>query len=103
MTGGPVRIEHIRRGAPLRLTVDGVETTGFEGEHLSTVLMASGRIAWRQSPMRKEPRGLFCGIGICFECLVEVEGQGIVRACQTTARDGMRLRTIDLGPTGAHP
>jgi predicted molibdopterin-dependent oxidoreductase YjgC len=103
MTGGPVRVKHIRRGAPVRLTVDGVEVTGFEGEHLSTVLMADGRIAWRRSPKRREPRGLFCGIGICFECMVEVEGQGIVRACQTTARDGMHLRTVDSGSTGASP
>jgi len=93
MKGVPVRIESYRRGPALRVILDGVELLGFEGEYLSTVLMANGKMAWRRSLIRGERRGLFCGIGICFECLVQVEGRGIVRACQVRAFDGMRVRT----------
>ena len=39
------------------------------------------------------PRGLFCGMGVCFDCLVSVDGRDGVRACMTPVRDGMRIET----------
>ena len=100
MTGSPARVESVRRGMPVRFEVDGVEIESFEGERVSTALLASGRMAWRQSLKLGEPRGLFCGIGICYDCLIEIEGQGITRACQTRVCQGMRART--LRTSGAH-
>lgn len=94
MNRGPVRIQHVRRGPAVQLTIDGVDLMAFEGELLSTALLASGRIAFRKSEKLREPRGLFCGIGICFECRVDVQGQGTLRACQTVVREGMRVLTV---------
>ncbi|HET8678754.1 MAG TPA: (2Fe-2S)-binding protein [bacterium] len=97
MNGGPVRIEHVRRGPAVQLVIDGTEMTAFEGEVLSTALLAAGRMTFRRSEKLREPRGLFCSIGICFECVVRVEGLGTVRACQTAVRNGMRVETITVG------
>jgi len=41
------------------------------------------------------PRGPLCGMGICFECRVELDGRAGVRSCMTTCRDGMSVRTGD--------
>jgi hypothetical protein len=86
----------VRRGDPVQLIVNDAPLPAFEGERLSTALLASGLLSWRRSQILREPRGLYCGIGICFECIVDVENMGVVRACQTLVRDGMRVRTIRL-------
>ena len=41
--------------------------------------------------------GLFCGIGACQGCLVEVEGRGVVEACLTIPHDGMRVNRVHNG------
>ncbi|MFH2037980.1 MAG: 2Fe-2S iron-sulfur cluster-binding protein, partial [Chloroflexota bacterium] len=49
-------------------------------------LLASGRIVFRLTSNRGEARGLYCGMGICYECIVTVNGRPNVRACQTLAQ-----------------
>ena len=39
------------------------------------------------------PRGIFCGMGVCFDCLVTVDGLAEQRACMTPVRRGMRVQT----------
>ncbi|NKZ05518.1 (2Fe-2S)-binding protein [Actinomadura latina] len=81
-----------RREIPLRITVDGEPLTGIEGQTIAGVLLASGRLAWREGPSGS-PRGVFCGIGACFDCLVTVNGVRDVRACRRRARDGDAVAT----------
>ncbi|MFG1852121.1 (2Fe-2S)-binding protein [Actinomadura geliboluensis] len=81
-----------RRDVPLRITVDGAPLTGVTGQTIAGVLMAAGRTAWRESPSGT-PRGVFCGIGACFDCLVTVNGVPDVRACRRRARDGDAVTT----------
>jgi len=76
-----------RRAAPLRITVDGEPLTGVAGQTIAGVLLAAGRRAWRRGPSGA-PRGVFCGIGVCFDCVVTVNGERDVRACRRRARDG---------------
>jgi D-hydroxyproline dehydrogenase subunit gamma len=80
--------------APFALLVDGRPVPAAAGQSIAAALLAAGRPALRRSP-RGAPRGLYCGIGICQECRVEVEGRGTVRACLTPAEPGMRVR-LDL-------
>jgi hypothetical protein len=87
----------IERGRPVELIVDGVVVPAFEGESVAAALLATGRRALRVSPRRAEPRGMYCGIGLCFECLMAVDGGAAVRTCQTPVRDGMRLTTLPAG------
>ncbi|MBB2958615.1 (2Fe-2S)-binding protein [Pseudoclavibacter helvolus] len=77
-----------RAERPVRITVDGESVEGIEGQSIAGVLLGSGRISWRETAVAGKPRGLFCGIGVCFDCLVTVDGVPDVRACQRRACDG---------------
>jgi predicted molibdopterin-dependent oxidoreductase YjgC len=83
----------VPEGRIVRWTFDGEEVRAFEGQTIAAALLAAGRRIWRYTSRRREPRGLFCGMGICFDCLVRVEGRPNVRACQTPVREGMRVET----------
>jgi predicted molibdopterin-dependent oxidoreductase YjgC len=82
----------VERGRAISITVDGVALLAHEGETIAGALLASGRRAWRHT-RRGEPRGLFCGIGLCFDCLVRVNGTSDVRACLTPVAAGMVVET----------
>jgi hypothetical protein len=82
----------------LTISVDGRPVDGVRGQTLAGVLLASGSLAWRRTSVTGAPRGAFCGIGICFDCLVVVNGQRDVRACQRRAVDGDVLTTQDSLP-----
>lgn len=76
-----------------RLTFDGQPLEFRPGQTVGAALMAAGILSWRHTTRRGDPRGLFCGIGVCFDCLVSVDGVPNQRACLTIARDGMRITT----------
>ena len=86
-----------RRDRPLTVTVDGEPLSGIEGQSLAGVLLASGRLSWRRGPSGA-PRGVFCGIGACSDCLVTVNAERDVRACRRPARDGDVLTTQSRAP-----
>ncbi|MFF5261216.1 (2Fe-2S)-binding protein [Actinomadura viridis] len=88
-----------RRESVLRLTVDGEPLEGVAGQTVAGVLLAAGRRAWREAPSGA-PRGVFCGIGVCFDCLVTVNGERDVRACRRRARDGDAVTTQARTPGG---
>jgi predicted molibdopterin-dependent oxidoreductase YjgC len=88
-----MRIEaDTQRGPAITITVDGMPLQTFLGETIAGALLAGGRRAWRRTP-QGEPRGFFCGIGICFDCTVTVDGIPYVRACLTPVSDGMVVKT----------
>jgi predicted molibdopterin-dependent oxidoreductase YjgC len=66
-----------------------VEFTG--GQTVGAALTAAGIRSWRTTRHRGRPRGLFCGIGICFDCLVTIDGSPNERACLAEAADGMAV------------
>ena len=87
--------------APVTISVDGVSASGAVGQSLAGVILASGKLGFRRTSTRGRLRGLFCGIGVCFDCLVEVNGQRDVRACQRRAADGDVVTTQrDQRPSG---
>ena len=65
----------------------GSPVAALPGEPLGAALLAAGRRVCRTTPSGG-PRGLFCGIGVCQECLVTVDGVPNERACMTAARPG---------------
>ncbi|MBL1116260.1 (2Fe-2S)-binding protein [Streptomyces sp. 110] len=77
--------------SPYRLTFDGTAVTALPGQSVGAALVAAGIVAWRTTRREGRPRGLFCGIGVCFDCLITVDGHPGQRACLVPARDGMRL------------
>lgn len=80
------------RGAVVRMTFDGAPIEAHEGETVAAALWAAGVRAVRRSTVLQQPRGVFCNMGICFECLVRVDGRD-VRSCVTPVRDGMAVET----------
>jgi predicted molibdopterin-dependent oxidoreductase YjgC len=74
------------------LFVNGVAVTMPEGSMVSAAIMTTGVTLFRRS-VTGEPRGPLCGMGICFECRVTIDGEAHCRSCQTVCRDGMDVRT----------
>jgi predicted molibdopterin-dependent oxidoreductase YjgC len=81
----------------VHLTFDGEEARALEGQTVAAALMATGRRSWRTTSRRGEPRGFFCGMGVCFDCLVKVDGRPNMRACQVPVVEGMQVE-IQQGP-----
>jgi predicted molibdopterin-dependent oxidoreductase YjgC len=81
----------LARGPELTVTLDGRPVTAHAGETVATVLIAEGHDATRTT-VRGEPRGVFCGMGVCFDCLVVVDGVPNTRACMTWVAEGMEIR-----------
>jgi predicted molibdopterin-dependent oxidoreductase YjgC len=86
----PVERDPARPGPdrPLTIVVDGEPVAGTVGQTIAGVLLGAGRREWRTTTASGAPRGVFCGIGVCFDCLVEVNGLRDVRACLRRAQDG---------------
>jgi D-hydroxyproline dehydrogenase subunit gamma len=74
------------------LIVDGEPVVAPAGRSIAAALLAADRPVLRQSP-GGSPRGVYCGIGVCFECRVHVEGRGAVLGCVTPVEPGMRVTT----------
>jgi len=81
------------RGKRITLNVDGEAVAAFEGENIAAALIASGRRVFRYTAKRMEPRGVFCALGRCTDCVMIVDGQPDVRTCVTPARDSMVIQT----------
>ena len=71
---------------------EGKPISAVPGDTIASALYAAGVRAWRKS-RHGDLRGLFCGIGICFDCLVTVDGHPDQRACQTFVASGMVVET----------
>ncbi|MFB9868513.1 (2Fe-2S)-binding protein [Vreelandella sulfidaeris] len=88
-----------KRLSPLDTTTDPVVTFHFgdqvvtarPGDSLAAALLASGISICRTTPVSNAPRAPYCMMGVCFECLVEVDGNPNVQACQVEVRDGMQV------------
>ena len=77
----------------VRFTFDGVEMTAAAGKTVAAALIAHGVLSWRSTRHEAAPRGLFCGIGQCFDCLITINGKADIRACLDIIQDGDVLTT----------
>ncbi|MEU7202082.1 FAD-dependent oxidoreductase [Streptomyces sp. NPDC045470] len=85
-----------------RVTVDGAERWARTGQTAAAVLLAAGRASWRTTRGGR-PRGVFCGIGVCHDCLVVVNGVPDVRACRRVVEAGDRIETQEGTPLPCLP
>jgi predicted molibdopterin-dependent oxidoreductase YjgC len=83
------RLPGTERGAALTIQVDGQQVEAYAGESVAAVLLANGRRRFRHTGKVCRPRGIFCGIGVCYDCLVTIDGVPGVRACVTPVSPGM--------------
>jgi predicted molibdopterin-dependent oxidoreductase YjgC len=84
---------------PVRFSFDGVPLRAPRGMTIGGALLANGIVSWRRTRTEDRPRGIFCAIGICFDCLVDVGADRAVRACVVPVGDGDVITTSgSLGP-----
>ncbi len=77
----------------VEITVDGKKIPAKKGEPILAALLASGIRINRYTAKKHEPRGLFCGIGQCTDCVMIVNGRPNVRTCITPVESGMIIKT----------
>lgn len=75
------------------ITVDGRALAVRPGQTIAAALLAAGVLSWRRTRQASAPRGLYCGIGVCFDCLLTVNGRPGVRACLAQVHAGDEVVT----------
>jgi len=80
---------------PVRIAVNGAPVEVPAGCTVAAAILIGGESTTRRS-VSGQPRGPLCGMGICFECRVAIDGIPHVRSCQTICREGMEVQT-DVG------
>ena len=76
----------------VKVSVDGKPVTVPAGAMVSAAVAISGASRFRRS-VSGEPRAPLCGMGICFECRVTVNGRAHAKSCQIPCEEGMEVRT----------
>ena len=84
--------QNLDRGKPVAFFFNEDPVHAYEGETIATALLASGHWVFQMSPKNNAPLGVYCNIGVCHSCLVVVDGERNVRACQTPVSPGCRVR-----------
>jgi predicted molibdopterin-dependent oxidoreductase YjgC len=82
-------------------TFDDVPMQAQPGQTVGAALLAGGVVSWRVTRSGGRPRGIFCGIGACFDCLVDVNDDRCLRACLVPVHPGDQVRTCtSVGAVG---
>lgn len=81
------------KGALVEFTYDGKKLTGYEGEPIAAALKAAGVMIHRYTKKEHKPRGIFCAIGRCTDCVMVVDGKPNIRTCVTPLKEGMQICT----------
>jgi predicted molibdopterin-dependent oxidoreductase YjgC len=77
----------------VRFTIDGRHAEARRGDSVAAALLAAGVDACRTTPASGAARGPYCLMGVCFECLVVIDGVGNRQGCLVAVADGMRVET----------
>jgi len=76
----------------ITITVDGREVRAESGTTVAAAMLNAGIRGFRES-VRGEMRGPLCGMGVCMECRVTIDGEAHCRSCQTLCEHGMEVKT----------
>ena len=83
----------VDKGNVVKFEFDGKEMEGYEGEPIAAALKAADVMVHRYTQKKHKPRGIFCAIGRCTDCVMIVDGVPNVRTCITPLKAGMVVRT----------
>ncbi|MCX5062710.1 (2Fe-2S)-binding protein [Streptomyces sp. NBC_00452] len=89
----PLELAGAHPRPPFTVTLDGREIEAVPGQTVAATLWAAGITSWRTTRGARRPRGVFCGIGVCFDCLVTVNDRPGQRACLVSVQPGDAIRT----------
>jgi D-hydroxyproline dehydrogenase subunit gamma len=79
--------------AAVPVVIDGEPFVARAGDSVAAALIAAGRPAFRTTPVSGVPRGPYCLMGVCFDCLVTVDDRPDQRGCLIAVAPGMRIDT----------
>ena len=80
-------------GATILLKVDGRPIRARAGDTVAAAMLAAGVDRFRTTPVSEQPRAPYCLMGVCFDCLVTVDGVGSRQACLVPVHEGMAVET----------
>ena len=80
-------------GTSVTIFIDGAATPAHDGDSVAAAMLAAGHAACRNTAVSGRPRGPFCLMGACFDCLVTIDGTASRQGCMVTVQDGMRIET----------
>lgn len=83
----------VKKGRKVTFLLDGKPMEGYEGEPIAAALKAAGVMVHRYTTKEHKPRGIFCDIGRCTDCVMVVNGKPNIRTCVTPLEEGMDVRT----------
>ena len=90
------------REASVVIEIDGRAVSAAPGDSVAAAMLASGAAAFRHAPVDGGLRGPWCAMGVCFECLVKIDGEPNRQACMTPVREGLRVaRHLRAGRRGS--
>lgn len=81
------------RGDTVSISVDGKALTARAGDSVAAALLAAGVLVCRTSAVSEAPRAPYCLMGVCFECLLAIDGRQNRQACLVQVAEGMRIET----------
>lgn len=79
------------RAAPVTIVIGERRVECRVGDTVASALFAAGELECRDTPVRGVPRGPFCMMGVCYDCLVTIDGKPNQQGCMTVVRAGMRI------------
>lgn len=79
----------------VRLVFEGETITARRGDSVAAAILAAGHLTTRTTPVSGAPRGPFCMMGMCFECLLEIDGQANRQSCLFEVQEGMSVRRME--------
>ncbi|SMG18206.1 (2Fe-2S)-binding protein [Paraburkholderia susongensis] len=78
----------------VRIVVDGSPVDVPEHANVAAALLCAGVNVFRHTPVGAAPRAPYCMMGVCFDCLVEIDGLPNQQACMVRVRDGMKVKAM---------
>ncbi|MFP8884577.1 (2Fe-2S)-binding protein [Streptomyces mangrovi] len=88
MSCTPAGLVRAEPHSAISIDYDGRKLPALPGQSIAAALWAAGIVSWRTTRRGGRPRGAFCGMGVCFDCLITVNGRPNQRACLVPAHDG---------------
>jgi sarcosine oxidase subunit alpha len=90
------RLQPDAAGRTVTLTIDGRDVKAHEGDSVAAAMLAAGISHCRTTPVSGSPRAPYCMMGVCFDCLVAIDGVGNRQGCLVRVREGMQVE-LQLG------
>ncbi len=88
----------VARGEPFVIEIDGEPIRAYPGETVAAILIVNRIALARTVAAHLITRGYYCGMGVCWECAVRINGRSVVRACMEPAVKGLKVETcLDVG------